>query len=69
MRRYIATFGFTQKQIAKELGMTQYTLSYKLRFLKGYQLKFCEIIAICDLIGCSYCEFFEKYYSTLNERV
>jgi len=69
MNRYFKEFGYSQKQIAYELGITQQSLSYKLNFYRGLQLNFSEIVKICDYIGCDYCEFIIKYVEHKNNGI
>lgn len=66
MNRYIKSFGFSQKKVAQHIGISYVSLSYKLNFYKGLQLTASEIISICDLIGCDYCEFLIEYVNHRN---
>jgi len=69
MNRYLKSFGYNQRQIAKHIGISETSISYKLNFYKGMQLTFSEIVAICDLLKCDYCEFLVEYVNHRNNGI
>ena len=55
---YLRRTGKTQAEFAKELGMSENTLSWKRRGIREFKLS--EVIQIADITGCSLDEMVPK---------
>jgi len=61
MNRLIKSYGFTQKQLALQMGISTVSLSNKLNFKNNKELKLSEIKMISKILDCDFYLFLNKY--------
>lgn len=60
LRGLMREMGYTEAMLAKELGISRTSLSYKINGRRGFTQE--EMAAICDILGTPICEIHLIFY-------